>query len=567
MNALINLNEFSLDPRVKIAAQILLDYTTVKFAISSNRLRRVGPFRRLKERVNRPEGDYNDFFAAAADPQLGFFAAYTGLVNPDGHGADWLRDNWVVEGLIAGLAPYRPPAAAYELAWAKSEAVQHRFYHGERPAVRGFERTPLLAAPERAAGGVEIYYSSPSFLLTAGGMFLNSGYGHDELMGFKDAGAVQSTTLLPTRADLNFEDVIRFDPYPNDRHANNTGVYCGFACGANFQIPDRWKACSEQLPNSPWIFINFNTHCDGIGPLGFYVAAYRRTVNILHAEGDGTVTTEPVEIGFMHAIEASQIDFTWFVDQTRRLNPNLQVDYAGEVASNAGEYVFKSADGHTYTFHLWPASHAYRARVIAMDGTPLEEDLTRLPLAESPYLSSPGHEGYVEIRHPGCTTPLVLDFRDALQPIRVDNTDACPQWLRGLADALSQRVWALHDLAARLLAAGQQTAGLGDEAARVPAQLIAAHASEADRSGIVFPLRELSGWVPADEGVRVAQAAAVISRELAAAHPDNVGYLQQLVWALHDLAARLLAAGQQDEAAAISAEAATLQQRLQHDVH
>jgi hypothetical protein len=133
--------------------------------------------------------------------------------------------------------------------------AQHTFYHGKRPH--------WSISFDEAEGGVEIYYSSPSFLLTAGGMFLNSGYGFDELLDYKDAAIAQATTLLPTRTPLpspplpprevKFADLIRFDPYPNDRTAVNTGVHYGFACGANLRIPDMWL----QLAVASWVARTF----------------------------------------------------------------------------------------------------------------------------------------------------------------------------------------------------------------------------------------------------------------------------------------------------------------------
>jgi len=438
---LLKLHEFASEfhggGRISTAAQILLDYTTVKFAVSSNALRRVGPFRRLKERVNKVDGETNDLFSGKTDPLTGFFLMYAGPADKDGKPGEWFLDVWSEEGLIVGLAQYRPPAAAYVLALTRHEPAQHRFYHGQRPTVRG---------GEPAGGGVEIYYSSPSFLLTAGGMFLNSGYGSDELTSYQQTGAVQATTLLPTGGNLKFEDLIRFDIYPGERLANNTGVHLGFACGANLRIPDRWKECSQQLDNCPWTFINLNIPCGGLGPLGFYVVAYRTSPSLI-SWGDGVVKAQPDNVGFIHAIEASQMSFDDFKTKTREANFNMpKVDYDGE-------YVFNAADGHSYTFRVRPFGFSYQARVVSMDGKPLEEDLSTLPLAEGPYLSSPGHEGYFQIRHPGCTAPLVLDFRNTLAPIRIDNAYACPQWLLDLAGAfttLSEGEWAAGDQAAAI---------------------------------------------------------------------------------------------------------------------
>ncbi|QQE89513.1 hypothetical protein [Azotobacter chroococcum] len=231
LHALLNLHEFARDDSIKVAAQILLDYIMVKFAISSNWQRRICPFRRLKENANRPDNLHNELLGAPGqgnDAVVGFFRMYAGPTDVNGAPLDKFPVSWGFEALIAGLAAYRPPPAAYILAMERDiPAFQHRFYHGARPK--------LPESDDQADGGVEIYYHSPSFLLSAGGMFLNSGYGHDEFTKYKQIGVAQSTTLLPTRADVKFADLIRFDPYPDERRATNTAVHRGFACGANLR--------------------------------------------------------------------------------------------------------------------------------------------------------------------------------------------------------------------------------------------------------------------------------------------------------------------------------------------
>jgi photosystem II stability/assembly factor-like uncharacterized protein len=247
LHVLLNLHEFARDKLIQDAAQILLDYTMVKFAVSSNRQRRICLFRRLKEYTNSPT-IHNDLLAAGEkgnDAVVAFFLMYAGPTDPNGNPTNRFPKVRGAEALIAGLAAYRPAPAAYILAMKRDiPAFQHRFYHGARP--------PVPTSGEQAEGGVEIYYKSPSFLLTAGGMFLNSGYGHDEFTHYKQAAIAQSTTLLPTRADVKFADLIRFDPYPDKRRAVNTGVHLGFACGANLR-PSEKKIFDDTSTHAPVI--------------------------------------------------------------------------------------------------------------------------------------------------------------------------------------------------------------------------------------------------------------------------------------------------------------------------
>jgi hypothetical protein len=173
LSVMFNLYEFALDTTLQTAAQIILDYIMVKFALSSSRLRRVCPFRRLQVRINQEDGNLNDLLHDQGEEVAGFFGAFVGLT--DGNGtAVGFPASYTYNGSFGGASSYRPPLAAYVLALDPNcPASFHRFYHGTRPR--------LPDSPDIADGGLEFYYKSPSFLLSSGGMFLNSGYGHDEV--------------------------------------------------------------------------------------------------------------------------------------------------------------------------------------------------------------------------------------------------------------------------------------------------------------------------------------------------------------------------------------------------
>jgi hypothetical protein len=400
ISALLNLYDFAQSPRMRVAAQDVLDYTTTKFAVSSNTLRRAGPYRRLKDASDLENQSY---YSGGSDPQTAFFLTYTGLSQYTG-GA--IPNHWVIEASIAGLSGYRPPAAAMALAMDKAQPAEHRFFSGPRPRLR---------AAEEADPSVEIYSSSPSFLLTAGGAWLNSGYLSDQFRGYRDNGVAQATTLIPTRANLNRDDLIRFDgkrrpdTVPADRDVINTCVAGGFACGVQLQIPARYQAC--QTARGSWLFFDLTTAA--CGGLGFYLAVHRSTRE-LPAYG---------AVGFMSAVEPNyELTFPAFVDRTVAANPGMP-----EALSVSLTYEFHSADNHTYRFQLQPDNNKYANRVLAVDGHD-QPAITDWPLVTGPNLSAPhGHDGYLEIRHPdpACTGMLVLDFSNAAWPTRTDTT-ACP---------------------------------------------------------------------------------------------------------------------------------------------
>ncbi|QKW10075.1 hypothetical protein HUT18_30310 [Streptomyces sp. NA04227] len=258
IHALLNLYEFADDIDIRTGAQVILDYVMVKCAISSSRCRRVAPFRRHQEQINHQNNEYNDIFAQRGDQISGYFMACTGNTGPDGKPVLFhagFIDQFTA--VIGGTSSYRPPPAAYIWAMGVGNPPSlQRFQHGKRPQ--------LVAAGEDADGGLEIYYKSPSFLMSAGGMFLNSGYGRDEVDLFKDAweqtSRAQATTLIPTGADLKFHDLVRFQPHPDpavdpyaddpedpDRHhttAVNNGVHVRIMAGTNLR-PAGYKAITE----------------------------------------------------------------------------------------------------------------------------------------------------------------------------------------------------------------------------------------------------------------------------------------------------------------------------------
>jgi hypothetical protein len=301
LHPLYNLHEFAREEQIRTAAQILLDYTMVKFAVSSSRGRRVSPFRRLQHRINHQANPRNDLYADSGDQVAGFFMAYTGFIDREGNPGKF-PESLAYTALISGTAAYRPPPAAYILAMNRNNpASLHRFYHGTRPRLRG--------STDIADGGLEIYYNSPSFLLSAGGMFLNSGYGHDEfdigVQAWEQTSRAQATTLIPTRADTKFADLIRFEPYPDplvDPYADdpkdpdtlharavNIGVHRGLAAGANLRPAEKKTVLEHSTSSSPVLAF----HADRL--LMAWKGSGNDNLNVARVQGTSVLGIDGVE--------------------------------------------------------------------------------------------------------------------------------------------------------------------------------------------------------------------------------------------------------------------------------
>ena len=476
----------------------------------------------------------------------------------------------------------------------------------------------MPGSDEAARGGVEIYSASPSFLISAGGMFLNSGYGNDA-WHLKDVAIAQSTTLIPTLAEPKYHELIRFDPYPDMFRGQNVGVHLGFACGANLQIPDVWYHVTASAPQGPWTFLNLNADLgqlhagepdpdgefageEALGPLGFYVAAYRTAPAPSSApSGDHP---PPESLGMLYAMEAGQaanpvMAFDAFVAATTSRNQlPLQLEYGHE-------YDFHTADDHTFTCRLAPTGTPYAAQVLRVDSVALPGDLSQGPLVGGRWMNAPGlHDGRVVVEAPDCEVALVLDSRDKQHPTRTDADLACAQVRvdRGraimalaethrsraghaasprdslredraakelldsfappdpiLADYRTLIARALHDLAVRLLAVGRTDDGIASARAALAAYRLAATSDGAPLAGIAGDLTELtrvfgSLGLSADSLDATELAVELLSRTVSGEDANAVDQ-QALADAQHTLALRLVETGQ-DEKAASTAEAA-----------
>jgi hypothetical protein len=460
VHALLNLHEFAKDRELRTIIANILDYQTVKFALSSTRYRRVGPYRRLAENRNWPNTLQDNLVSEKTDPMTGFFWTWLGDRDRDGNPTTNFPEWWSFWAVLVGFAAYRPPPQAYSLALTTYPPVQHTIYHGNRPRVEGTSDVP--------DAGVEIYYKSPSFLLSAGGSRLNSGYGNDWIHP-KDVAIAQSTTLIPTRAEPRFSELIRFDPHENQFDCVNVGVHLGFACGANLRIPTVWYQLTGTTADHGWTFFNLNSdlrppHPTDLGPvgkLGFYVAAYSTPTD-----------SPPDNVGMLYAMEAvaadgTEMPFEKFRDDTRAANRHLptKLEYAQT-------YDFHTADGHVFTCRLSTRGDTYSRRVLRMDGQDiLPPEFSGGPLVTghgSGFLTTPetadapghGHAGLVQVTSPDCPVPLVLDSRNPGAPARTDLASACPDLVLGRAEALFAVAARNRQMSATLTAFAEREAGL-----------------------------------------------------------------------------------------------------------
>lgn len=303
--ALLCLHAYAYDHEVRLAARMVLDYVSAHIAVSSNDLRRMVPFRRRNEEpyiTHDPVG----FMTLplldpwkGADPMASCFAMQAG--NTRGYAAPTgevrLTDS-ASDLTMEVLSEYRIPASIQDLF---VNDLHRRFY-------QKLHRTPRSGemGGNRNCDNMEIYASSPSYLITAGGS--TSGYAVDPYFGGvnvapskqrQQLGVSVTTSFMPTghsgtagRTD-DAAMLVQFSEFAEGpalvtvimapeygKITRNYGVAPDFACGHHLHLPN-W---AQGVTEGGFLFIDMGPdpiHGGGIASLpvqrradrpGFYLA-------------------------------------------------------------------------------------------------------------------------------------------------------------------------------------------------------------------------------------------------------------------------------------------------------
>jgi hypothetical protein len=165
-HALLNLCSYAYDAEVRLGARMVLDYISAHFAVSSNDLRRMVPFRRISEGINvqtLPGGfmDVSLLDDQGADPTAAQFALLAGNTRAYRARGWAMNPNYASELTLEALSSYRLPPSIHDLFVNDSH---RRFF-------QRIHRHEMLEEPgqQRNCDNMEIYCGSPSYLITAGG--------------------------------------------------------------------------------------------------------------------------------------------------------------------------------------------------------------------------------------------------------------------------------------------------------------------------------------------------------------------------------------------------------------
>jgi hypothetical protein len=470
--ALLNLCTYAYDHEVRLAARMVLDYVSAHFAVSSNDLRRMVPFRRRNQGKNVTH-DPSGFmrvglleFEDGADPLVPYLALQAGnlraFARPSAN-RDW---EWGLRGggsdlMLEILSDYRLPPAIHGLF---VDDDHRRFFQ----RLRRVDPHPLDAgepmAERRITGdSLEIYASSPSYLISAGGeptafagpVTLGTyTFGDDQQRGVavttsfiptgetgETAATERSLGLLHYTVDLPTDratGLIQLGAFDDRMPTQNYGVAPDFACGHRLYVPawlrerrdhpgylqvDASGAVVERPDPPGFIFINRGSRYlakagHGRPPRasepGFYLAIYEQE--------DGFGLLEALDT-WLHP------EVTFEVFKAGVLSRNGRITLRNGIPS-----IYRTHNGGVLHFEVWaelshgfPAVPLAGARVLAVgyglgDPHDAQGDAGNQTSIGGEFLRgtilNSRQDGVVEITNPVAGTTLRLDLEDPLRPKR-----------------------------------------------------------------------------------------------------------------------------------------------------
>jgi hypothetical protein len=436
--ALLNLYNFAYDHEVRLAARMALDYISAHMAVSSNDCRRMVPFRRRNEIKNSAHTVAGKMVISLLDWQLGadpmteHMAMLSGATRAYETPSDPFRPlDWSIasdggDSTFEVLSDYRLPTPIHDLFVNDRHRRFFQFLH--RSILNDIDVTG------RNVDNWEIFASSPSYLITAGGEpgahAINPYFeGYLPKGQEQQLGVALPTSFMPTGnsagnnpPDPKTPEVVLQDPASNlvqigrfaqEGNARNYGVGPDFLCGPHLHLPP-WclRAMNPMNRIGKFDFVNKR---GPDGRPGFYLAILRDR--------------------HLAVIEAHD---TW-------LHPELSFDdfCANVWARNQGlsEYglrphedlTYKTENGNQIKFTMWIDDDApeffafgifnHGARLKQIDyGDPTDKlpDTPPSQFLHGTIMNSP-RDGVVEITNP-FQNKIVLDMSDRFHPRRTSES-------------------------------------------------------------------------------------------------------------------------------------------------
>ena len=381
VHALENLYNYAQSPRVKLAARNVLDYLAARFATQANGLLRQAPIRRQEGYTKLdeiPAGDHETWRYALLAGNYDFFSRLERPYQPV---------SGTLTMLTASIGTYRVPDSILDLLIRQDHNTYFQRYRH---------------------AGVELYYASPRFKISAGGVFVRFGLDLGVInidVPVMDGWAFPTTIIPSIEPTTKRSELIRIEGHADPKKRSNLCVAPGFACGLNVVVPaDLPDGCRQR--EGPWTFVDFTSP---VCPRrhGFFAAVYS-------APCDGKLCSAAAKnFGFVEAHDPREGET--FADFTKGvLGRNGASAYGSEK-----ENLYVTTAGDSIGF-VPVRENPLEWGITRINGVPQQTDIRKWPLADGPVIRAKG-DGRVEIDNPYLHRSVILDQSRTGEPARSES--------------------------------------------------------------------------------------------------------------------------------------------------
>ncbi len=411
-DALVNLRDFSNDPAVSTASQIVLDLLEAKFATGSDRGRRIAPYRRKVSYENLADTDslYNCF--AQADHEIGIamlLSNQTQYFQITSGGPSAVPIDCMPGVVYAATSSYRQPDTVQALNVERAASFSQAIHHD----------------------GEELYQHSPSYTISAGGIrtlpynYVAVNWG--PLNIGDDYGVAMPAVVIPTalsslqssKIGASIADLFRFDGVgTGQQRTENLCVSQGFICGINPHVPSTLPYCSgtadlacgrAEADGATYRF--FNSHDIDAGGQCVFGANFSCDYYVAEKDApcDGNFCDIGEHYGVIEIAEAGAADLAGgYFAFTQKAYSSLK----SVLPTSSGRALYQTLDGRSINFSLAQS----RPRILDTSGNDLPD----------PGACSKGGvivsdcNGHVQILDPQGGKTIVIDFSDRNNPTRIE---------------------------------------------------------------------------------------------------------------------------------------------------
>jgi len=366
---LLNLYSFSTNKKVKEASKMILDLLSTIFATQSNKGRRSVPFRRqitYEPLDSIIPGDGEIARHALLSGELSFY---------DGDQDSRVINYGTQFMVVSAISDYVIPDFILDLIIKTNHNSFFEILSHQTP---------------------EVYYSSPSFLVSAGGIHINRLDGATK----QNDGWSRPTTLIPTYDNNHtLSSWFRFLGNKKRLHRKNTCVYKNFSCGLNFKEPNEIpNACKVKYGD--WTFYNFDRPNCNLN-YGFHLAVFSKKCDSWRCKKRAS------NFGLWEVREKSEISFSNFM---KKIIVNNSDFYSKKVNT------FNMSDGTKIKFKIMPFLHK-TWEIISVNNKKVLRNFKKRKLFSGDIIKSI-EQGKILISNPKLNKSLLLDFSNKLLPKR-----------------------------------------------------------------------------------------------------------------------------------------------------